>query len=326
MKHSKYIILFALILIVGLLSAEKSMERIAQEYALSADSLFYAKDYAGAIPLYEKSLATYKEAITDLTPFDEEIKAITLKLYSTGTNGKIYDKAVFYGEKYLEKDSTNFSLVKNISLIYRIGLKNNEKAVSILLSFEKNNPTYEVRNLIADTYDKIKDYKNAVVWFQIAYDQSKNTDLLEKIADLHVKLNNNTSAIKVYEDYLATDINDTDKVKAYINLGTLYNKLKNTNKAIEYYEKANEIQPDSKIALFLTSEYYGKKDYMNTIKYANIVLESDASNADAIYLRASSYYNTNKKDLAKADFKKIEKNAKYGKTATDFIKLIDQGK
>lgn len=326
MKHTKIIIMVALLLVIGLLSAEKSKERIAQEFALSADSLFLVKDYASAIPLYEQSLAAYKEAITDVTPFDDDIKTITFKLYQSGTNGKVYDKAVYYGELSLQKDSTNFSLAKNISLIYRLGLKNNDKSISVLLGFEKNNPTYEVRALIADTYDKIKDYKNSVEWYQKAYDQSKNTDLLEKIADLHVKLNNNASAIKVYEDYLATELTNDDKVKAYINLGTLYNKLKNTNKAIEYYEKANEIKSDSKIALFLASEYYGKKDYLNTIKYASVVLEADASNADAIYLRASSYYNTNKKDLAKADFNKIEKNAKYGKSATDFIKLIDQGK
>jgi len=257
---------------------------------------------------------------------DEEIKKVSLNLYITATAAKAYDKAVVWGEKYLELDPNREDIVKNVSVIYAVALKNNQKSLEVLTKFEEKFKTNTAKLAIADRYDRMKDYNNAIIWYKKAYEQSKDSDLFEKIADLYVKLKQNTEAIKTYEDFLASNPSEADLMKTYRNLGTLYNKLKNTNKAIEYFEKVLAIQPDPKVALFLVSSYYDKKDYSNTIKYANIVIENESSNADAIYFRALAYYYSNKKDLAKADFQQVEKNPKYGKSASDFLKLIAQGK
>ncbi|HOD53167.1 MAG TPA: tetratricopeptide repeat protein [Candidatus Cloacimonadota bacterium] len=327
MKTLKKLFVVGLVLIsCSGLFAQKSKERIAAEFATTADSLFNIKDYANALSEYEKSLNTYKEAITDLTPFDEEIKKVSLNLYITATAAKAYDKAVVWGEKYLELDPNREDIVKNVSVIYAVALKNNQKSLEVLTKFEEKFKTNTAKLAIADRYDRMKDYNNAIIWYKKAYEQSKDSDLFEKIADLYVKLKQNTEAIKTYEDFLASNPSEADLMKTYRNLGTLYNKLKNTNKAIEYFEKVLAIQPDPKVALFLVSSYYDKKDYSNTIKYANIVIENESSNADAIYFRALAYYYSNKKDLAKADFQQVEKNPKYGKSASDFLKLIAQGK
>ncbi|HOQ80634.1 MAG TPA: tetratricopeptide repeat protein, partial [Candidatus Cloacimonadota bacterium] len=179
---------------------------------------------------------------------------------------------------------------------------------------------------IADRYSRMKEYEKSIIWYKKAYEQSKDADLFEKIADLYIKLKKNADAVKTYEDFLASNPSESDLFKTYKNLGTLYNKLKDVDKAILNFEKAIELNSDPQITLFLVSNYYDKKNYNKAINYANILISNNPNNADALYFRALSYYYNNDKNSAKTDFEKITSNPKYGKSASDFINLINQGR
>lgn len=151
---------------------EKSLERIASEFATAGDSLFTINKYDEAFYEYEKAFNTYKEAVTDITPFDEELKRIANNLYITATNAKMYDKAVLWGEKFLEYEPNNEAVVKNVSTIYAVGLKNNKKAVDIWVNYESKFKTNTAKLAIADRYARTKEYESAIEWYRYAYEQS----------------------------------------------------------------------------------------------------------------------------------------------------------
>ncbi|MCB5249817.1 MAG: tetratricopeptide repeat protein [Candidatus Cloacimonadales bacterium] len=305
---------------------EKSLERIASEFATAGDSLFTINKYDEAFYEYEKAFNTYKEAVTDITPFDEELKRIANNLYITATNAKMYDKAVLWGEKFLEYEPNNEAVVKNVSTIYAVGLKNNKKAVDIWVNYESKFKTNTAKLAIADRYARTKEYESAIEWYRYAYEQSGDADIFEKIADLYIKLKKNAEALKTYEDFLASNPSEADLFKTYKNLSSLYNKLKDVDNSIVYAEKALEIKNDNQLALFLTSKYYEKKDYNKTITYSNIVISNTPNNFDAIYFRALAYYYSNNKSAAKDDFEQLVGNAKYGPSATQFLEYINKGR
>ncbi|HPK40923.1 MAG TPA: tetratricopeptide repeat protein [Candidatus Cloacimonadota bacterium] len=305
---------------------EKSLERMASEYATAGDSLFAIPDYAGAFVEYQNAYKTYEKAITDITPFDEELKKMANNLYSSATNAKMYDKAVVWGEKYLEFAPNDEAVVRNVATIYAVGLKQNEKSIEVWTKYDTANNANTAKLAIADRYSRMKEYEKSIIWYKKAYEQSKDADLFEKIADLYIKLKKNADAVKTYEDFLASNPSESDLFKTYKNLGTLYNKLKDVDKAILNFEKAIELNSDPQITLFLVSNYYDKKNYNKAINYANILISNNPNNADALYFRALSYYYNNDKNSAKTDFEKITSNPKYGKSASDFINLINQGR
>ncbi len=326
MNMKKWIVLISLALIfTGLFCEEISKERQALITLANADTLFtIKKNYSLAVKEYEKSLTMFNEIKTDITPFNEEFKKVYFNLYAASVNGKIYDKAVIYGEQYLLRDSLNVSIVANLGKIYKIKLKDIPGAIKVWSKYDSINSTDESRLAIADLYYSSNDYSNALVWFNKVV--KKDADLLDKIASTYIKTKQNDLAIKTYEEYLLTEPSSEDKFLTYRNMGKLYNDLKNESKAVENYSKAIEIKFDGKLALFIADKYFGKKDYENTLKYSEMILSNNASNPDGLYFKAVSNYNLGKKEDAKVDFKKIEKNPKYGASATSYIKLIDQGK
>lgn len=325
MSFKRLIIIISLVLIFATLFCEEvSKERQARIALANADTLFMKKSFNEAVAEYEKSLGLFKESINELTPFVEEINSIYFKLYASTLSAQQYEKSVNYGVLYLEKDSMNVKVVKNVALISKKYLKDLNKSISIWKKYDSINSTDESKMSIGVLYDELNDNAAALEWYKNV--TNKDAKLLDKIASLYIKTKQFDMAIKTYEEYLQTNPTDADKADTYKNMGKLYSDQKNDNKAAEYYKKAIEIKADEKLILFVAFNSSENKDYAGSIKYAQMLLAKNANNADGLYYRALGYYNTGKKAEAKADFLKLEKNAKYGKSATSYIKLIDQGK
>jgi len=110
-------------------------------------------------------------------------------------------------------------------------------------------------------------YDNPAVYETLAqvYETEKNTDALKKLVSAGLKKYPNSKNLQIYDLNAAldnTDVNEsiakfevalaTDPKNASIafNLGVLYDKVQNTAKTKEYYQKAIELKPDYGDAYF----------------------------------------------------------------------------
>ena len=325
MKNFKKIFIVVLILGVCLtiVAQERTKERIAREYLATGDSLFTAKSFDKAIASYKNSLTTFNEAKTDITPFDEEFKSIYFKLYAAGLNAKDYNIAAQYGEAYLEYDSANESVVRNVAQVYRVALKNIQKAINVWKKYDEQYNSFTAKQEIADLYSRNDDINNAIIWFNKALEMNKDADVLQKIASLYINNKQPGKAIEAYEGFISTNPSRRDLGKTYRNMGTLYKDTNDNQKATQYYELALEIDWDRNIALWLAVQYYDANAFNNADKHVSKMLERNARDNDAIYYKALILFNMDKLTEAKNYFEKIKNHPSYGQSAQGFIKSIE---
>lgn len=321
------VLVTALVSMANLFAQEKSKERIANECMATADSMFAAKDYVNAISKYNLALNTFKEAVNDLNDFKTEIKKCYFNLYACNLNAKNYKDAVAYGESYLTFDPKNDKIIRNIAVVYSTQLKDNAKALNIWVKYDSlvTNDA-NVKATIGDIYLKMNDNKSALEWYNKALAIKQDADLMKNVASLYTKTNQIDKAIKVYQDYIATNPGEEQVAKTYMNLGAVYDKQKNLSKAAENYELSVKTQYNEKLCQWLMNYYDKAKKYGDEIRIANLVLSKKPASAFALYNRALANYNLNKKPEALVDFQKVANDKTYGTSATSYIKMIKSGR
>ena len=324
MNNLRKILMVIFILTLTLpIFAQATKERQARVYLATGDSLFTAKNFDKAIENYKLSLETFREAKNDLTPFDTEIKDVLFKLYAAGGNARNFELAAKYGEEFLKYDEANEAVVRNVAQIYRVGLKNNEKAIAVWKRYDDKFNSFTAKQEIAEIYSRNKDIENAIVWFNKALSMNKDADVLQKVASLYINNKEPQKAIKVYEDFIQTEPSRRDLGITYRNMGTLYKDINNVSKAIEKYELALEIDWDRNISLWLVSQYYDQQNFTRANNHVDAMLTRNARDNDAVYFKALMLHGDGKFAEAKIEFQKIVNHPTYGKSAQDFIKSID---
>lgn len=146
------------------------------------------KDHEGALSDFNESMAIYSFKATQASIGREYL------IMGDNSNAIInYDKAI-------AMDPKNEAMIKNqelinteISLYYVMG--DNQKVIDAydrLISLEPNNPNYHSGK--ANTFNEMKDYKNALISFNRAYELNTNPiwkeDSLQSIAVTYYYLNN----------------------------------------------------------------------------------------------------------------------------------------
>ena len=121
-------------------------------------------------------------------------------------------------------------------------------------------------------------------------------------------MKNNESAEKDYLKALELNANYSD---VYIQLGVIY-QLKENKKALEYFKKAIEIDPETRNNYFPLINYYILlNDFDNAVSLIKKTIKSDPKDADGyyklslIYLKQKDYLNAFL-ELTRALEKKIE--------------------
>ena len=98
-----------------------------------------------------------------------------------------------------------------------------------------------------------------------------------------------------------------------MNLGKLYEDMKNNAKSIENYEKSIDLKYNSNIVLNLITKYYDGNLYDSALEKIALFLKNKPGNNDAIYYRAMIHYDRGEKEAATADFQTISSDSKYSK-------------
>ena len=177
-------------------------------------------------------------------------------------------------------------------------LKNYEKAIinykkAIELNSEEVNYYYS----LTTSYEDQKDYQNALLIYdklaEISPEESSIYYYRGLLFQNHLK--NNESAEKDYFQALELNANYSD---VYIQLGVIY-QLKEDKKALEYFKKAIEIDPETRNNYFPLINYYILlNDFDSAINLTKKTIESDPKDADGyyklslIYLKQKDYLNS----------------------------------
>ena len=306
-----------------LFGEDRPPERIARELMVEGQNNFNNRNYAEAITNFEASLNIFKEIRNEMTSFDEEIRQILFNLFASGANSQNNQIATKYGEELLVLDPGNERLVGQLAQIYRVRMSDMTRAINVWKRFDEQFNRFSAKREIGDLYVRAEDNTNALLWFNRALEQNRDADLLQRIASLHISMNQPDRAIRVYRDFLDTNPPARERNITLRNMGTLYRDQNNTRLAIQYYEQFLEHDWDRNIALWLVSQFEELKNYPRALHWIQAMITRNSNDLDAIYFRALIAHAEGRLVEARADFQRLTAHATYGNSARQFIESID---
>lgn len=320
-------VIIVIILLAGFsfLSAEKSLERIANEAGVLGEETYNAGNYIEAGHHFEEAITKLKEAVsTDGIPIDEIKINRWMELAFNGYyKGKDFENALRVQNERINANPTEYKLISTKVTLLKKYLGRIEDAIVVLKAYNDSKRTFKVEKRIASYYLNLKDYENSLAWYKKAYELKKDSGVIKNIAVILSKyLGRNDEAIKAYNDFLQTEPSKAVKVKTYKNMGALYEDIKQYSKANEYYEKSLELKYDDKLNLKLMVDYYDNDNFGKAKAIISERLIQKPNDADAILYGAQIKINEGDKAGAKSDFKKLL-SSKHKKVAQGWIESIE---
>ncbi len=282
---------------------------IAFQYYQKADSLLKHKNYSQSIDLFTKAIPIYEK----INAWNRVARCYN-KISENQWRDRKIEKSLQNAKKALKISDKEF--IEN----------NNEKAISY----------YNIGN----SYSKLLDYKNALLYFQKVIDIEQNTqfandlnlvvDAYKNMGIVYFHLGDYQKAIHSFRKTLDINIKiyglNHDKVgKSYHNIGNIYLTMDKYSTAIEYYKKSLDIEINTlgKEHLDVGITYFN----MATI-YTNIIDSDQALNylekAHKIFKKNKnspylSYFYLNKGTI-------LKNKGELDKALSYFYNAIETGK
>ncbi len=214
-----------------------------------AKALFNAKDFAGALEVFNKAkevAEAYGQA--DIAAEAAELIAQTgvAKLNDDGRDAmkaKNYEAAVAAFSQLLEADPTNGTAAVQLGQAYmRMGKfaeSNAALEVAKANGQEENAVKLISQNFLklAQASTKAKKYDEAVDYAMKSVEALENANAYKIAAAAYQKLNKNAECIKSYEKYLELSPKAKDAGGVNFTIAALYQQAGNKAKAKEYFEK-----------------------------------------------------------------------------------------
>lgn len=221
------------------------------------------------------------------------------------------------GKKYIDYyDSCQVNFAQY--WIY-LDLNMTEKALSVNDELIKKYPYYDLPYNRHGTVllNIMKDYYNAIKWYEIASNLNPNEGLyLNNIGLCYFHLKDATKAIEFFTS--AIKINSTD-AEYYYNRAYAKELNNDWDGAIEDYTKSIELDPKSDRSYNNLAYIYNKiGDYQKALEACNKALDINPEKSNAFYNRGISKYKLKDKKGACSDWKKASN------LGTDASKLIQQ--
>lgn len=269
MKVKVCLIISAIFLIIAnFVQAQELSDREIQQIEYDAGTaynegveLYNSKDYHGALDKFLISLEKYRQINTEENPKTVRISELYKNLSVLYNMTKQYDKAIEYYNLRMLSEPDNYKIVTSLNKIYNT-IGNQDKALQVLIDFDNNYDEYKIKYKIAQIYEGRNDIPNAIKYYSEAFAlNKKKVGILEKVALMYHKIGQDTTAIKVYNDYIATKPEDYILRKVYKNLGIFYQNMGNIDDAILAFEESNTTKFDKEVCLILGQLYYERGNY-----------------------------------------------------------------
>ncbi|MCB5230211.1 MAG: tetratricopeptide repeat protein [Candidatus Cloacimonas sp.] len=316
--------LFAMVLVIASVYADKPLERLGNETAADADALYAEGKLVEAAKKYEEAYDFFVKAQEeDDIPLQDKIQQMLQNMLTAYYQGKDFSNAVKTLKLRLENDPTSDVCARQISQIYEKDLKDIKNAISVLEEFDPVNPNFNVRRTLGRLYTTQNNEQKSLEWYLKAFELRKDADVLQNIALLYYRTNEVEKAIKAYEDFLAADPPQNVLIAVYRNMGKFYEEAGNDKKSIEYYEKTNKLRFNKDITLLLLTKYYDRGDLLNADIKVKQLLENKVNEAAATFYKALIHYDKQDFEKARAEFEKVTSDRVYGVNAKQYIESID---
>ncbi len=242
-KKLKYLFIIVLLLILSVttfLQTKKWQNEITiwtnvlKYYPQSALSYNYRGIAYGNKNFYIKSLKDFNKAI-EINP---KMYAVYINRGLVYIHLKEYNKALNNFSVSILYDSLNVESYYNRGMLYYI-LNKYDKAI---IDFEKCNKLepgkFYVNNLLAISYYKVKNYEKSLIFFLKQAQDDNNIKTLNYIANIFVKINRYSDAIKYFDKIILLNPNQGS---AYLNRGNAYYFLDSINIACENWVTAEKL-------------------------------------------------------------------------------------
>ena len=197
----------------------EELQEIAPNSAIAqremAEAYYKNSQYTKAAAAYEKYMQNPNHFQTDRP------RLATLLFY-----GKRYDESLELAKEILAHDPENF-VIRRIVMYDNYELGNMEAAEQAAIEFLGMNPgdnVFTARDYLTygDILSKEKKYAEAIVQYEKAYDlDNTRTDILKVLSDTYERNKDYVNAISVYEQYMAADTVNNQRVMDYYLLGQI---------------------------------------------------------------------------------------------------------
>ena len=168
-------------------------------------------------------------------------------------------------------------------------------AFELLELDEEKEYTDEIYISLARAYTTKNDLNQAIEYYHkiISIDPAFE-EIIYELADLYEKQKDIDAALSVY-DYLDNEAINGGKEDMYRHKGTLYYNRKEFNKALDCYQRANELSTDHSdgwIVESLGETYWQMKNYKESAAWFKKALEKNPQSSNAHYGLGLCYQDT----------------------------------
>ncbi|MBD3617224.1 MAG: tetratricopeptide repeat protein [Gracilimonas sp.] len=162
------------------------------------------------------------------------------------------EEQIAYFSPLVEEDPENIDAWKALESAYE-NLDNREKLNEVKLKINELEPTYDSALDLAEFARSNANYSNAVKYYKEALDRAsedaQKKDLYLRLADMHISLEQLSTAKSYVQDALAIDPNDG---RAYIKMATIYGA------AVTQCTEGRKLEAEDKVVYWLVIDYLNK--------------------------------------------------------------------
>lgn len=312
-------------------SVDVMIERTQLNIALAYMDL--ASESVG-LSMYDDALSEYESAANiyrSLAPLtltakerDDRVAILYRNMGLTAQNAGQYERSLTYYDKVLEYEPGNGDILNVKYGILKDKIKDEVRAYQVLKDYAEASQDYNAFIILANAYKGNGDNASAATYFDKALEIGKNADAYTRVADFYRSIGNYAKSNEILQRFVGSSSDNASMALAYRVMAENFEKMNNTAKMIENYDKSLAIEKRADVALKLANHYNKAQNWDRVIAYATQVINADATQAAAFLLRGNAYYKKNKFVEAKADLQRIVNNATYGKSAQDLLTIVNK--
>ena len=250
--------------------------------------------------------------IVQLEPDSTENRLLLGRLY-TMNHDSVHAEEQFKAAQKIDPDSED--VVLNIAGLYS-EQGDNKRAIQVLTALPDDDQTPKTLYALGQTYDQLKDTKNALIAYQKAFDlEPDNLDVERALAQAQLTDGQEDAALKSFKDVAAGDTSDP---QALLRIAEIERRQGKYDDALATLKKAKDLVSDSLEINFneaLTYDALGQYDQATQI-LEKLVTDSEhvtgqytdsEKNNRSIFLErlANVYREQGKTDQAVATYQKI---------------------
>lgn len=310
-------------------SIDVNLERIRINIALTYRKLANESD---ELSMYDDALNEYQNAadiyhglelltMTE-TERDDELLVIYNNMAVTAEKAGRYEDALDYYDQVLEYSPGNETVLYTKYTILKNNINEEERAFQVLRDYAEASQNYNAYLILAQAYRESGDNDTAATYYDQALELAENWDVYTRVADFYRSIGDYNKSNTVLEEFIASEPEEASLAPAYRFIAGNYEKLGNTARMVEYYERSLDVELNADVALLLANHYYQRKSWNNVINYASQVINLDPSKSAAFLLRGYAYYMNKRYGEARTDLTRIQNDPTHGASARQILDLI----